>query len=387
MPKKEKKVSILEVFKIYGFNAILGFGLGVGIVFLGLTLWGRSQLKTNISGEAQPSQVINQVSKEVKTSPQDTINGQPFNSSRFTVLLVGMDNRPGETTLSNTDSLLVASIDQTNERLIFLSIPRDTQVDLPSVGIQKINAIARVEKGFPDTQKYIESMIGFPIDGYVASNFNGFKSIIDSLGGITLNVEKNMHYDTGDSQDRYIDLKKGTQRLTGSQALQYARFRNDEMGDISRTTRQQAVVKAIYNEATDIKNLPRLPFVIPKVYQAVQTDLSIGQIWSLASVLKKKEEYQVLSQTLPGKFAIEQGVSYWKVNSDQVRKVVTKLFLEGKTTSVFTQTKSSASSTTMGSSAKQAANQDTNQDSPSKQDPLENTNQEIQFEVIQNCEK
>ncbi|AHF07318.1 LCP family protein [Desulfitobacterium metallireducens] len=385
MPKDKKKASSLEFFKVYGVNAILGFGLGVGIVLLALTLWGRGQVGKIFSAETQPSQRVNQTAKDEKASPQDKVNEtvESFNSSRFTVLLIGMDNRPEETSLCNTDSLLVASIDQSNERLTFLSIPRDTQVDLPGVDIQKINAIARVKNGFSATQKYVETMIGYPIDGYVATNFNGFKSIIDSLGGITLNVEKNMHYDTGDSQDRYIDLKKGTQRLTGSQALQYARFRNDEMGDISRTARQQAVVKAIFKEATELENLPKLPFAIPKVYQSVQTDLSISQIWSLASLLKKTEQYQIVSQTLPGKFAIEKGISYWKVNSNQVQKVVTQLFLEGKTTSVFGQENRSKGEVKKQDNQKNQ-NQNSEEKSSTQNIPTQNPNQEIQFEVMEN---
>lgn len=404
MPKDEKKASILGFFKIYGFNAIFGFGLGVGIVILSFTLLGRSQVGKNIRGEAQAPQIVDQASKEVKMAQQKTksetteekfssIYGEPLKNSRFTILLVGMDKRPEETSLGNTDSLLIASIDQTNERMTFLSIPRDTQVDLPGVGIQKINAIARLQKGFPAIEKYIESMIGFPIDGYVAANFNGFKNIIDSLGGITITVEKNMHYDTGDSQDRYIDLKKGTQRLNGSQALQYARFRNDELGDISRTVRQQTVVKAIFSEATELKNLPKIPFVIPKVYEAVQTDLSIGQLWSLASLLNKTQSYQTVSQTLPGRFAMEKGISYWKINSNQVQKVVSLLFLDGKTTSVLAQeNRTSAQSVSANSSSplEKTPTQSLSSSGKNQVKQKENSgdkqnreNQEIQFEVIE----
>lgn len=395
MPKDEEKAGILKYFKRYGFNAILGFGLGVGIVLLSLTLGGQDQFGKKASGEAQAPQLGSQDSKEISASQEDSINktpeekfpsvyGEPIKSSRFTILLVGMDNRPEDISLSNTDSLIVASIDQAKERISFLSIPRDTQVNLPGAGIQKINAIARVQKGFPSTQVYIESMIGFPIDGYVVTNFNGFKSIIDSLGGITLTVEKNMHYDTGDSQDRYIDLKKGTQRVNGSQALQYARFRNDEMGDISRTARQQAVVKAMISEATNLKNLPKLPFVIPKVYQAVQTDLSIGQLWSLASLLNKTENYQIISQTLPGKFAIEKGISYWKVNSSQVQKVVTKLFVEGRTTAVFTSASTTPKGTSDTKDLADSPSESSNSTEVFSSSLKSDSNQEIQFEVLQN---
>ncbi|HVJ48385.1 LCP family protein [Desulfitobacterium sp.] len=408
MPKNNKKASIREFFKVYGFNAIWGFGLGVVIVLVSLTFGGRGELGGDIRGEAlglhesgQPSQAANPSSergeasqkgslKETFDAESSSIYGDPLKNSRFSVLLVGMDNRPNETYLSNTDSLLVASVDQTNHRMTFLSIPRDTQVDLPGAGIQKINAIARVQKGLPATKKYIEGLIGFPIDGYISTNFNGFKSIIDGLGGITLTVEKNMHYDTGDSQDRYIDLKKGTQHLTGSQALQYARFRNDELADISRTVRQQAVMKAIFNEATELRNLPKIPFVLPKVYQAVQTDLSIGQLWSLASLLKESEGYQTVSQTLPGRFAVEQGISYWKVNLNLAQQDVSKLFLEGKTTSVFMekQTKQQVNSGDEKSPKKQESNQTSNQEleqgSRQQNTSPENSSREIQFEVIKN---
>lgn len=408
MPKNKNKASIREFIKVYGVNAVLGFGLGVAIVLLCLTLWGGNSWKEDFLEKTQEfpkkahaSQEVNPFSSGAESSESNkekgmleenkpsSIYGEPLRNSRFTVLLVGMDNRPGETYLSNTDSLLVASMDQTNHRMMFLSIPRDTQVNLPGSGIQKINAIARVQKGFPATQKYIEGLIGFPIDGYVSTNFNGFKSIIDGLGGITLTVEKNMHYDTGDSQDRYIDLKKGTQRLTGSQALQYARFRNDEMADISRTVRQQAVLKAIFTEATALKNLPKLPFIIPKVYQAVQTNLSIGQLWSLASVLSKAEGYQTVSQTLPGRFATEQGISYWKVNSNLTQKAVSQFFLEGKTASLFTQENRSDASTAAENSSKSLGSSQTI--SPKSGDlnanrkekaEVKNPNSEIQFEVI-----
>lgn len=349
MLKKGKKVNIMDFLKVYGLNAVLGFGLGVTLVLISLTFL--SQLHFGSKLPDNPQSVLpNEESASLKRAGQgeETVQekdqnkslltqGEALNSSRFTVLLVGTDNRPGENYVGNTDSLLVTSIDTVNHRMSFLSIPRDTQVNLPSVGIQKINAIARLQKGLPSTQKYIEQLIGFKIDGYVMTNFNGFKTIVDSLGGITVDVEKNMRYDTGDSQDRYIDLKKGTQRLNGSQALQYARFRNDELADISRTARQQAILKAIFAEATELKNLPKLPLVISKVYQAVQTDLNIGQLWALANTFNKKDTFQTVSQTLPGNFVTEQGISYWKVNSDFSRRVVSQLYLEGKTTPVLTQ--------------------------------------------------
>lgn len=364
MLKKEKKVKILDLFKVYGLNAVLGFGLGVTLVLISLTFLGQSHFGSKLpdnspsvsNKECGSINLTNQGEETVKKNDENKsllTQGEALNNSRFTVLLVGTDNRPGENYVGNTDSLLVTSIDTVNHRMSFLSIPRDTQVNLPGIGVQKINAIARLQKGLPSTQKYIEQLIGFKIDGYVMTNFNGFKTIVDSLGGITVDVEKNMRYDTGDSQDRYIDLKKGTQRLNGSQALQYARFRNDELADISRTARQQTILKAIFTEATELKNLPKLPLVISKVYQAVQTDLNIGQLWALANTFNKKDTFQTVSQTLPGNFVTEQGISYWKVNSDFAKKVVSQLYLEGKTTPVLTQRTNDSAQTIVTSTLNQ----------------------------------
>ncbi len=258
-----------------------------------------------------------------------------FNKKNVTVLLVGVDQRPNEKTLSNTDTLLVANINTVDGHVTLLSIPRDTQVIIPGYGKEKINAAARLGKGIKTTQDLVEEIIGQSIDGYVITNFEGFKEIIDSLGGITLTVEKNMVYDTGDMKDGVINLKKGTQRLNGTQALQYARFRQDALADISRVSRQQAVLKAIEKEFLQVKTLPKLPGLISQMTKSVETDLSAGQIWSLVNILIRFKSPQITSQTLPGNFLIEDDISYWKINPFTAHNVVERLIEEGKTTSVF----------------------------------------------------
>ncbi|MHB8075090.1 LCP family protein [Desulfosporosinus fructosivorans] len=258
-----------------------------------------------------------------------------FKGERFTVLLVGLDRRPGDTTLSNTDTLIVASVNTANGKVALLSIPRDTQVIIPGYGKEKINAAARVGKGIKTTTALIEDLIGQSIDGYVITNFNGFKSIIDKLDGITLNVEKNMYYVTGDSSDGVINLKKGTQRLNGAQALQYARFRQDALADITRTARQQAVIKAIGKEFLQVKTIPKLPWLVPQIVKSVETNLSITQLWGMTNYLLRNQEPEIASQTLPGNFLIENDISYWKANAQKSRAIVKRLFEEGKTSSTF----------------------------------------------------
>jgi len=345
---KEKWLNLLRA---YGLNALVGFSLGVGIVIAVATfsdLGGNPEKVEGSGNTAWVNQEETSAQNLQKMKEDDFLNipDKPESENslvldnntelnlkdRVTVLLIGVDNRPGEI-ISNTDTLIVASVDNKNKKMVLLSIPRDTQVMLGSKK-EKINAIARLQKGPISTQKYIQDLLSTPMDGYILTNFQGFKNIVDSLGGITINVEKDMYYDTGEEQDRYIDLKKGLQRLNGNQALQYARFRNDELADISRASRQQEVIKAILAEATTPRNLPKLPLIIPQIYQAIETNLDIKQIWALAMAFKNQEDYNIINQTLPGQFSDEEGISYWKINPQQSKVILNQLF-NGQTKPVF----------------------------------------------------
>lgn len=259
----------------------------------------------------------------------------PNLKDQFNVLLLGVDARPSDNSLGNSDTIIVAHVDTTENRVAFLSIPRDTQIIVPKYDKQKINAVARLENGQEATVKTVEQIIGQKIDGFVQVNFSGFKGIVDTLGGITINVEKDMYYETGDKQDDIINLKKGIQRLNGTQALQYARFRHDQFADITRTARQQTVLKAIAKELTQPKTLSKLPWIIPQAYKTIKTNLSITKVLSFSGILLRWDNMEVISQTLPGYFADENKISYWKVIPSQAQKVASQLFEQGKTTSVF----------------------------------------------------
>jgi len=269
----------------------------------------------------------------MKDQEQELLRRWPAASA--TILLIGADSRPGDPSLGNSDVLIVAHIQPQSRNVALLSIPRDTMVNLPRFGKQKINAAARLCGGWSGTRAVIEDLIGYPINGYVKVNFASFKEIVDTLGGVTVNVEKDMYYVTGDKQDGVINLKKGTQRLNGAQALQYARFRHDRLGDVGRTARQQELLKAVARELGQPKTLVKLPWLIPQLYRAVESDLTVSQVVAFAGLLRNPESLNIVSQTLPGYFAEEKKISYWMVKPEQCREVVHQFFAEGKTSEVF----------------------------------------------------
>lgn len=244
--------------------------------------------------------------------------------ARVNVLLIGTDQRSGETKF-NTDSLILASIDPVKKQISLLSIPRDTKVHLARYGEVKINSIASLES-FDSLQKAVSDLLGVTLKGYIITNFAGFKQIIDTLGGVTVNVEKDMYYETGDKVDGYINLHKGLQRLGGTQALEYARFRHDALADISRTARQQAVLKAAAKEMFQLGTLPKLPVLIPELMKAVRTNLSPLDIFAMSKAVAGFDSSQVISQTLPGAFLDQNGISYWNVDPIQAKQVLSNLF-------------------------------------------------------------
>jgi LCP family protein required for cell wall assembly len=248
---------------------------------------------------------------------------------RVNILLLGTDARPGEKD-ARTDSIIVASIQPYEKKAALVSIPRDTLVEIPGHGKDKINS-ANVVGGPNMTKEIVENLLDLKVDHYVKTNFEGFRDIIETLGGVTIDVEKNMrYYDPTDGTN--INLKKGVQQLTGKKALDYARFRHDSLGDISRTQRQQKLLKAVVSEALQAKTVLKLPALIPQIAKAIETDLSLAEMLKLAAMGRDLENLQIVSQTLPGQFYNNQG-SYWK--ADEVKaKLVLNDMLNGVQTEV-----------------------------------------------------
>ncbi len=257
--------------------------------------------------------------------------GEKLNS--MTVLLLGVDARPQET-VARTDTIIVAHVEAEANRLCLLSIPRDTRVNIPGHGMDKINA-ANVYGGPELVRRVVSDLIGMPVKYYALTNWEGFKDIVDTLGGVTIEVEKPMqYYDPVDGPEYAIDLKPGVQRLDGRKALQYVRYRNDALGDIARTERQLKFLKALAREVMQAQTILKLPRLVPQISKSLQTNLGLSQMITLARVAKNFEQMEIVTQVLPGYFLEQGGVSYWAVNSQQAKKVALSLFKDGQVTQV-----------------------------------------------------
>lgn len=209
----------------------------------------------------------------------------PLPGKRITFLVMGVDER--EDDVGRADSMMVVTYDPATQQLSALSIARDTWVEIPGHGYDKVNhsyAFGREKLAVATVQR----LLGIPIDYAVLLSFQGFQKVIDAVGGVQIEAEKRMYYhdptDTSMGPDGLlIDIQPGLQLMDGETALKYARFRSDEEGDFGRMRRQQQVFKELMRTAATPAIVGKLPQLIPAMGETVQTDLPVVQMLRLAA--------------------------------------------------------------------------------------------------------
>lgn len=204
---------------------------------------------------------------------------------RVNILLLGGDARDVEAgEIARSDSLLVASFDPVTKKAHLFSILRDTYTDIEGYGRGRINTAITV--GGPSlAMKTAGDLLGLEIQYYVYTDFEGFKALVDTLGGIWFDVEKNMRYRDNADGNRYdINLEKGYQLLDGDKALQYVRFRHDALSDYTRTERQRNFLKAVADKLQSGWNLIRMKEILNSVSPYIDTNLAVNDMLKLAQL-------------------------------------------------------------------------------------------------------
>lgn len=247
--------------------------------------------------------------------------GKPIN-----ILFMGIDDRENKSN-TRSDTMIVASIDPKNQKMVMVSIPRDTRVKNALGRSDKINSI-NYTKGPEAACKVVSDLLGAPVNYYVITNFAGFGKIVDILGGVDLDVETDMyHWDVS----YIINLKKGYQHLNGDQALQYVRYRGGPTADIGRTQRQQKFIKSLAKQMFKAKTVLTLPELVPEISKNVKTNIPTSDMLYLAKLAKSIDTSTINGQTLPGYPYTESGsgASYWEPDREKAKLIIATL-MEGK---------------------------------------------------------
>jgi LCP family protein required for cell wall assembly len=227
-------------------------------------------------------------------------------SGSINILLIGLDDVDGG---RRADAVAYATIDIDNKIVRLMSIPRDTRVQLPKRGWDKI-AHAYAYGGTDLLRETVVNYLGRPINYYVLVNYDTFPSIVDLIGGVEIDVSRRMVYNDYAGK-LFINIPKGLQVLDGKNALHYVRFRHDALGDIGRVKRQQDFIKAALKKIQSPSMIPKIPELAHKIIEMVNSDMTPAQGLQLASYLASIPSENIHFFTMPGKAAYISNISYW----------------------------------------------------------------------------
>ena len=225
---------------------------------------------------------------------------------RITILLMGSSletsashhDITAKNARNRTDTMMLISIDPTTHQVGVLSIPRDSRVDVPQVGLTKI-AEASFFGGLPEAVQVVERTFHIPVDYYAYLSMFQFPRFINDMGGLTLCLAQSEVYQPSGGK-LGINLPAGCHHLNGWQVLAYTRFRQTPEGDISRIQQQQHVLRVMARDLLRPQEIPHIPALIHDFDSLVSTNLSLSQMVALALLARHVNLSAVRFGTIPG---------------------------------------------------------------------------------------
>jgi LCP family protein required for cell wall assembly len=236
------------------------------------------------------------------------------------ILVLGTD---GSSLL--TDTMILFHIDTKTRTLKTLSIPRDTRVKYNNSHI-KINSAYGYKGREKSTIEAVKTLTGLPVNYYVTVGLNGFRGIIDYLGGVDINVPKDMYY-SDPAQKLNINLKAGMQHMDGATAEKYVRFRKGYVDqDIGRMHAQQEFIKELIRQKFTLANIVRAKSIFEELKKYVSTNYTLGEIVSTANKLKGMDTTNILSFDVPGEARTIDNISYWVADDAELKLLIESNF-------------------------------------------------------------
>ena len=259
-------------------------------------------------------------------------------SSRLptTILVLGTDggDRTGRQGANRADSIMLLRTDPGKRRLAYLSIPRDLQVEIPEVGLAKINA-ANQFGGPALALRTVKDLTGLDVNHVVFVDFDRFEELIDAVGGIDVDVPRPIRSNRFDcpyrdgralcAHGRAGGSRKGVQHMDGRRALVYSRIRHNLLHpsetDFDRARRQQQVVAASARQGDERRHRAPAPFVGGDLVKPLATDLSAWELMQLGWVYFRADTGRALHCRLGGDPATVGGESVILGTEDNVSTV------------------------------------------------------------------
>ncbi len=229
------------------------------------------------------------------------------------ILLIGSDKSK-----INADVIMLVQLDAESKSVDLISVLRDTRVEVGG-RTHRINATLHIggEELLVET---VEDVLGVNIDNYVFINYEGFRGVIDALGGVDFYVPQDMDYEDPE-QNLYIHLKEGQQHLNGNKAEQLVRFRQYPMGDIQRTQVQRDFLTALYKQKLNSDLVKKVRTLIPALMDFVDTDIDLTDALQYANFVTDFDMESINAYQMPATPVDINGASYVIADKKGIREM------------------------------------------------------------------
>ncbi|MDG4658125.1 LytR family transcriptional regulator [Ectobacillus antri] len=292
-------------------KVLLWIGGIIGVVLIGAGAYAYNvynKVSKTLEGVHQPL--------EREASPKRTEQPSIKQAAPISILLMGSDPRGDER--GRSDSLILITLNPTLKSMKMVSIPRDTYTEIVGKGIKdKINH-AYAFGGVEMSVNTVENFLDVPIDHYIEVNMEGFKDIVNAVGGVDVNN------DLAFTQDNHT-FAKGPIHLNGDEALAYSRMRKqDPRGDFGRQMRQRQVIQAVIKKGANVSSLANYGSILTAIQKNVKTSLTQEQMFEIQQnyreVRNSNEEIQI-----EGKGQMMNNIWYYVVPEQSRQELSKKL--------------------------------------------------------------
>ncbi|EZH65903.1 trascriptional regulator [Bacillaceae bacterium JMAK1] len=232
-------------------------------------------------------------------------------------LLLGTDDREEESVSGRTDTMIVVTVNPEEESMKMLSLPRDTRTEIIGRGeLDKINH-AHAFGGPEMAMHSVENFLGIPIDYVATINMNGFKDLVDAVGGVT--VTNDLAFDMDGHQ-----FNEGELELEGEEALAYVRMRYDDpQGDFGRNNRQRDVIEGVLREGASLNSLANVGTILESVESNIRTNLGFSEITDLWNYQSARHNIEQL--TISGEGTRINDIYYLEIPDNEIERVHNEL--------------------------------------------------------------
>ncbi|APF27232.1 cell envelope-related function transcriptional attenuator common domain protein [Clostridium sporogenes] len=262
---------------------------------------------------------------EGKINTKKAEAGEPVN-----ILVMGVDiGDPGSKEASDpkrTDTMLVVNYNPKTKNINMVSVPRDTRVTMNGKKI-KINS-AHAINGVNGSIAAVENLLGIEINNYAKIDYEGFRKVIDAIGGVEMDITRDMNYDDP-SQNLHIHFQKGTTvHLDGKKAEEFFRWRKNNNGtgfadgDLGRIENQHKFISKVVEKVKSPSIIPKIPNILSTIPDYVETDMSPEEIIKYGYAVTKGDKSSINMITLQGEAKYIGNVSYFIYDREKNRDIV-----------------------------------------------------------------